>query len=88
MGVRADHRRTGIGRALMERLFEVLATRAGVRYVFVQTLGPSVPDDIEDGYQGTRAFYAAVGFTPLREFELRSWDDGATLVLVRALPTV
>jgi predicted N-acetyltransferase YhbS len=84
MAVRADQRRSGIGTQLIRRLEDDVRER-GARFVFVLTLGPSVPDDVEDGYEGTRRFYEAVGFTPLREFDLRSWDDPAALVLVRHL---
>ena len=52
--------------------------------MFLLTLGPSVPDDVADGYQGTRRFYEAVGFTPLRELGLRDWEDEAALLLVRS----
>jgi predicted N-acetyltransferase YhbS len=84
MAVRADHRRRGIGRSLIEHASANLAAR-GVRFVSVLTLAPSVPDDVPDGYEGTRRFYRAVGFTPLRELDLRSWDDETALLLVRAL---
>ena len=84
MAVRADRRRRGIGRALVARADELLR-EIGARFVFVLTLGPSVPDDAEDGYEGTRRFYEAAGFAPLREFDLRSWDDEAALVLVKAV---
>lgn len=84
MAVRADQRRRGVGRRPIGEADDLLRER-GTRFVFVLTLGPSVPDDIEDGYEGTRRFYEAVGFTPLREFEPRSWDDEAALVLVKAI---
>jgi ribosomal protein S18 acetylase RimI-like enzyme len=83
LAVRADHRRQGIGRTLTERLVRDLAAD-GVRILFALTLGPSTPDDVEDGYEGTRRFYERMGFLPLREFTLASWDDPA-LVLVRPL---
>jgi GNAT superfamily N-acetyltransferase len=84
MAVNAEHRRQGIGRLLIERVTTTLAER-GVRFLSVLTLGPSVPEDVDDGYEGTRRFYEAVGFTPLRELELRSWDDERALLLVRAI---
>jgi ribosomal protein S18 acetylase RimI-like enzyme len=82
MAVSAEHRRRGIGRALIEYAVARLASQ-GTKFAFLLTLGPSVPDDVEDGYQGTRRFYEAVGFTPLREFGLRDWEDEAALLLVR-----
>jgi hypothetical protein len=53
--------------------------------LFVQTLGPSVPEDVPDNYEGTRTFYRTVGFTPLAEIQLREWNNSHTLVLARAL---
>ena len=69
---------------MIEHASANLAAR-GVRFVSVLTLGPSVPEDVPDGYDGTRRFYRAAGFTPLRELDLRSWDDESALLLVRAL---
>ena len=60
----------------------VLASQ-GTKYAFLLTLGPSVREDVEDGYQGTRRFYEAVGFTPLREFGLRDWEAEVALLFVR-----
>ena len=84
MAVRADQRRRGIGRLLIEHVMTTLTER-GARFLSVLTLGPSVPEDVDDGYEGTRRFYATVGFTPLRELDLRSWDDERALLLVRAI---
>jgi ribosomal protein S18 acetylase RimI-like enzyme len=84
MAVHADHRREGIGRSLIEHTTSTLSAR-GTRFVYVLTLGPSVPEDVEDGYEGTRMFYRAVGFIPLGELDLRSWDDERALLLVRSL---
>jgi hypothetical protein len=53
----------------------------------VLTLGPSEPEDVEDNYGGTRAFYEAMGFVPLRELELRSWNSGAALMFAVPLNT-
>ena len=84
MAVRSGHRPHGIGRRLIEHVTAALAGR-GVRFLSVLTLGPSVPEDVDDGYEGTRRFYEAAGFTPLRELDLRSWDDERALLLVRAI---
>lgn len=83
MAVHADHRRGGIGTALMEHMAGEMASR-GVKALFVLTLGPSSHEDVEDSYEGTRRFYLKAGFMPLREFDLTAWDDPA-LVLVRLL---
>jgi GNAT superfamily N-acetyltransferase len=84
MAIHDAHRRRGIGRDLIEHTVRTVRVR-GARFVFVLTLGPSVAEDVADGYEGTRRFYEAAGFTPLREFGLRSWDDEAALLLVRAI---
>lgn len=85
MAVRADRRRLGIGRELVERAIEDLS-REGVEFLSVLTLAESVPEEREtDNYADTRAFYRALGFVPLRELALESWDDRA-LILVRTLP--
>ncbi|MBA3691151.1 MAG: hypothetical protein H0W82_07040 [Actinobacteria bacterium] len=46
------------------------------------TLSPSDgPDDVDNGYASTRAFYAANGFTLGRDFE-GYWSGGSTRVLM------
>jgi GNAT superfamily N-acetyltransferase len=84
MAVHEGHRRRGIGRDLMDDALATLRAR-GAHFVFVLTLGPSVPEDVADGYEGTRRFYRAMGFVPIREFGLRSWRDEAALLLVRQI---
>lgn len=84
MAAHADYRRHGLGRALIERAAANLAAD-GARMLCVLTLGPSVPEDATDNYAGTRAFYQSCGFVPLRELELRSWNDAYALMLARAL---
>ncbi|MXX93373.1 MAG: GNAT family N-acetyltransferase [Gammaproteobacteria bacterium] len=80
MGVARDERRRGVGRALMNRMVEDLA-RSGINSLIVQTLSPSDP---YPAYAETRAFYEAMGFAPLREFQKTDWTD-PTLVMVRNL---
>ena len=84
MAAHAPHRRHGLGRQLIERAAHDLAAD-GARMLCVLTLGPSVPEDAADNYAGTRAFYQSCGFVPLRELELRSWNDAYALMLARAL---
>ncbi|MEX2247514.1 MAG: GNAT family N-acetyltransferase [Dehalococcoidia bacterium] len=86
LAVQSGHRRGGIGRQLVDAAAELLAAE-GARALFVMTLGPSVPEDDRDGdnYEGTRRFYRANGFVPLRELQLRDWNDGFALILVRPL---
>jgi ribosomal protein S18 acetylase RimI-like enzyme len=84
LAVHAEDRRTGIGRKLVEAAVALLRGE-GQSMLFVLTLGPSVPEEAEDNYEGTRAFYRRVGFVGLREFGLRDWNDAYALVLARAL---
>ena len=84
MAVHAEHRRGGIGRRLMDAAAERAAAQ-GARMLSVLTLGPSVPEQHADNYGGTRAFYRAMGFVPLRELGLRSWNNAAALILARPL---
>ena len=82
MAVRRDHHRHGVGRALLAHL-EREAVARGARWLQVKTLGPSEPDE---GYARTRAFYLAMGFSPLFESEVLFGDPrNPALVLVKAL---
>jgi len=85
LAVRADRRRAGIGRLLIERAV-VDARERGATLLMVETVGPSEPDDpgVTDGYDTTRAFYARAGFVQLKEFLFEGWTDRA-IVLVRVL---
>jgi ribosomal protein S18 acetylase RimI-like enzyme len=81
MGVRPEARHGGIGRALMQEVESYLKSR-GVEYLQVKTLGPANPDP---AYAQTRAFYLAVGFRPLEEFD-QIWDEhNPCLILVKRL---
>ena len=84
MAVHAEHRRNGIGHRLMDAVVDDAKSR-GVRMLCVLTLGPSVPEEPGDNYEGTRAFYRANGFVPLRELQLSTWNDSHALMLARAL---
>ena len=85
MAVHADHRRSGVGRMLIDAAVRARAA-AGDRMMCVLTLGPSVPEEPGDNYEGTRAFYQCMGFVPLRELGLREWNDSHALMLARGLP--
>jgi len=79
MGVLPDFHRMGIGRAMLTYAEEYLSGQ-GVCYLQVKTLGPSHADP---SYASTRAFYAAVGFSPLEEF-FQLWDENnPCLVMVK-----
>jgi ribosomal protein S18 acetylase RimI-like enzyme len=85
MAVRADRRGRHVGRALMDRLATDLRAE-GRRLLLVLTVSPSDgPDDIEDGYQATRAFYAANGFDLARDFGGYWGDHDTPVLLVRVL---
>jgi ribosomal protein S18 acetylase RimI-like enzyme len=85
MAVRSARRRQGIGRQLVDRALVDLALE-GVELLCALTLAESEPEERDaDNYGDTRAFYRALGFVPLRELQLESWDQRAVL-LVRRLP--
>ena len=53
-----------------------------MEFLQVKTLGPSRPDE---GYERTREFYAAMGFTPLEEIH-GLWDPGnPCLIMIKHL---
>jgi coenzyme F420-0:L-glutamate ligase/coenzyme F420-1:gamma-L-glutamate ligase len=82
MGVRQEAHRRGIGRSLVAAA-ESWCRAHRIRYLQVKTLGPSRPDP--GGYDGTRAFYEAVGFVALEELH-GLWDeDNPTLILLKDL---
>jgi GNAT superfamily N-acetyltransferase len=84
MVVRADRRRHGDGRKLIEHAAGDLA-REGVEFLCVLTVADSEPEWREtDTYVDTRAFYRALGFVALRELALEGWDERA-VILVRLL---
>lgn len=79
MGVRREHHRRGIGRALVAHA-ESWCRARGIRYFQVKTLGPS---NSSPGYDATRAFYEARGFVALEELQ-GLWDeDNPALILVK-----
>jgi GNAT superfamily N-acetyltransferase len=85
LAVHSDRRRAGIGQSLVDAAVGAMRD-AGDQCAFVLTLGPSVPEPgITDGYEGTRRFWTAQRFLPLREFALRDWNDDAALLLCRWL---
>jgi len=78
IGVRREHHRTGVGRALVA-VAEAWCRARGARYLHVKTLGPSRESS---GYGATRAFYEALGFVALEELH-GLWDDNPALILVK-----
>jgi ribosomal protein S18 acetylase RimI-like enzyme len=81
LAVQPDQHRRGIGRTLVEHL-EAHARRDGGQWLHVKTLGPSHPDPF---YARTRAFYQALGFTPLFESETLWNPSNPALILVKRL---
>jgi [ribosomal protein S18]-alanine N-acetyltransferase len=76
VAVHPAHRRTGVGRALVERVCAELA-RVGVARVFLE---------VRESNQAGRAFYRELGFTPVgkrRGYYARPREDA--LVLVREI---
>jgi N-acetylglutamate synthase-like GNAT family acetyltransferase len=85
LAVRDGRRRGGHGRALVEVVVED-AAQNGAQLVVVETLGPSVAEsNVVDGYAGTRAFYARLGFLPVKEVQLRDWNDDFAILLARVV---
>jgi ribosomal protein S18 acetylase RimI-like enzyme len=81
MAVDPQRHRQGVGRALIAAA-ETDLKAEGVRFLQVKTLSESRPNE---HYERTRAFYLALGFTPLEEFH-HLWDEGnPCLLLVKAL---
>jgi len=81
MAVHAAHHRHGAGRRMLEHAEAALATE-GVRFLQVKTLSPR---SIDAGYERTRAFYRACGFSPLEEFP-DLWDaDNPALQMIKTL---
>jgi ribosomal protein S18 acetylase RimI-like enzyme len=70
MGVCPAVQRQGIGRALVQAA-ESSLRQHGVEYLQVKTLSSSDPDE---HYAATRAFYFAIGFRPLEDFD-RLWSE-------------
>jgi coenzyme F420-0:L-glutamate ligase/coenzyme F420-1:gamma-L-glutamate ligase len=81
MGVRREHHRRGIGRALVGAA-EAWCRARGIRFLHVKTLGPS---RASRGYDATRAFFEALGFVALEELHGLWGEDNPAFVLVRAV---
>lgn len=83
MGVLPSEHHHGVGRALVEAA-EAYLRAAGVSFLQVKTLSAAHPDP---HYARTRAFYLAVGFTPLEEFP-DLWDAAnPCLQMVKSIPS-
>ena len=78
LAVRADHRREGLGRALVKSVRDY-ALSTGSQSVCLLTLGLSADSE---PYRETVAFYEAVGFWRTKEIYLTSWGGAPTLLMV------
>jgi GNAT superfamily N-acetyltransferase len=81
VAVRRAYHRRGIGRALVERA-AAYARDQGFSLQHVKTLGPEIEDE---GYAGTRAFYAAMCFMPLEAIPAVWGPENPCLIMVRPL---
>ena len=81
MGVRVEHRRKGIGKALVSHA-ETILRKQKLEYWQVKTLAASHADRF---YAQTRAFYLAMGFRPLEELTQLWGKDNPCLVMVKCL---
>jgi ribosomal protein S18 acetylase RimI-like enzyme len=87
LAVHGARRGEGVGTALVDELVRRL-TGEGRRILLVLTVSEADgPDDIEQGYDATRAFYRSVGFTEVRDLRGLWGEGGDTPVLfMRSLP--
>jgi GNAT superfamily N-acetyltransferase len=81
MGVRQEHHRSGMGRALIERA-ERHAREQGARFLTVKTLSASDPDP---GYAKTRAFYEAMAFVTVAELPELGGPENPTVLMLKVL---
>jgi ribosomal protein S18 acetylase RimI-like enzyme len=81
LAVHADHRGGGLGTRLVDHLAAQMAAE-GRRLLVVLTVSVSDgPDEVEDGYDATRAFYRSAGFVEARDFA-GYWGQADTPVLM------
>ena len=81
MAVRPQWHRHGVGKLLLERAEQELASQ-GVEFVQVKTRSSTAPNP---GYAKTRAFYLARGFRPLEEFPTLWGEADPALQLIKTL---
>lgn len=82
MAVHPDHHRAGVGRRMLDAVRDRLQ-RESVRFLQVKTVSSRHPDA---GYEKTRAFYAAMGFSVLEEFPDLWGPESPAVQLVTYLP--
>ena len=80
LGVMPAQHRHGIGRTLVSAA-KGYAQHQGAAFLTVKTLGPSVKNA---DYAATRAFYRAVGFSPLEENK-EIWEGTPCLIMCQSV---
>lgn len=81
LAVHAEHRGDGLGTMLVDELAKAMAAE-GRRLLLALTVSASDgPDEIENGYDATRAFYRSAGFVEGRDFA-GYWGAADTPVLM------
>jgi N-acetylglutamate synthase-like GNAT family acetyltransferase len=83
MAVHPDFRRGGRGRLLVDIAADY-ARAQGASMLFLFTSPLADAPEVSDGYEGTRRFYASLGFVPLWTVRPEGWTE-AHLLMVRAL---
>jgi GNAT superfamily N-acetyltransferase len=81
MAVSPEWHRKGVGRELVHSAEDHLRRR-NFEFLQVKTLSGKDPDE---GYKKTRAFYLALGFRPLQEFDDLWGSENPCLQLVKSL---
>jgi ribosomal protein S18 acetylase RimI-like enzyme len=81
LAVHAANRGSGLGTRLVDQLAAQMIAE-GRRLLLALTVSASDgPDDVEDGYDATRAFYRSAGFVEARDFA-GYWGQADTPVLM------
>jgi ribosomal protein S18 acetylase RimI-like enzyme len=87
LAVHADRRGGGVGTKLVDELARRMHGEGRRLLVALTVSASDGPDEIENGYDATRAFYRSAGFVEARDFAGYWGDGGDTPVLmVRPLP--
>jgi len=81
IGVRPDHHRRGLGRRLLEEGERWLRTH-DAEFLTVKTLSASAE---YEPYERTRAFYLAMGFTPLMALPTLWGPENPCLIMIKPL---
>ncbi len=80
IGVDPDFHRKGIGRALVEKVYEVLK-KIGAKEIYVET--PSKKEGLGTSYEGTYKFYEDVGFELVKIFPKEEREENCDMALLK-----